>query len=261
MTNYSKRSQTPKYGKMADPNLDKGDFVFALNDPSALENNIEALELDRKNLERERQGLADERKRLELETLLAEAKRKLEEEKRRLAEELEKLARLQPPKAEAKPSPGPAGMVKIPGGEYVAGLDPDLALAECRKYYGKCKREWFTDETPAMRTVESFSMDKYEVTQAEFEKVMGNNPSGFKGPNLPVENVTWHEADEYCRKVGEECGCVGGRAIGERRRMGSSAADGMGMGKGGQRGKRHDLSLGERVAVGEGEYLRYELRV
>ena len=101
------------------------------------------------------------------------------------------------------PSPGPAGMVKIPGGEYVAGLDPDLALAECRKYYGKCKREWFTDETPAMRTVESFSMDKYEGTQAEFEKGMGNNPSGFKGPNLPVENVTWHEADEYCRKVGK----------------------------------------------------------
>ena len=46
-------------------------------------------------------------------------------------------------------------------------------------------------------------MDKYEVTQAEFEAVMGNNPSRFKGANRPVEKVTWNEANVYCKKVGK----------------------------------------------------------
>ena len=52
-------------------------------------------------------------------------------------------------------------------------------------------------------SVRTFSMDKYEVTQKEYEKVMGNNPSEFKGSNLPVEQVTWYEAKDYCKKVGK----------------------------------------------------------
>ena len=47
-------------------------------------------------------------------------------------------------------------------------------------------------------------MDKYEVTKEEFEQVMGTNPSAIRGcPNCPVDNVTWFEASEYCRKVGK----------------------------------------------------------
>lgn len=46
-------------------------------------------------------------------------------------------------------------------------------------------------------------MDKYEVTQAEYEKVMGNNPSIFKGSNLPVDGVAWDEANDYCQKAGK----------------------------------------------------------
>lgn len=48
-----------------------------------------------------------------------------------------------------------------------------------------------------------FWMDKYEVTQDEFQQVMRNNPSKFKGNKNPVEAVTWHEATEYCREVGK----------------------------------------------------------
>ena len=43
-------------------------------------------------------------------------------------------------------------------------------------------------------------MGKYEVTQKEYQEIMGVNPSMFKGDNLPVENVTWFDAVEYCNK-------------------------------------------------------------
>ncbi len=49
-----------------------------------------------------------------------------------------------------------------------------------------------------------FLMDTCEVTQSEYEKVTGNNPSHFKDcPQCPVERVTWQEASTYCKKVGK----------------------------------------------------------
>jgi formylglycine-generating enzyme required for sulfatase activity len=46
----------------------------------------------------------------------------------------------------------------------------------------------------------AFYLGKYEVTQKEYEAVMGTNPSYFKGTNLPVERVSWYDAIEYCNK-------------------------------------------------------------
>jgi formylglycine-generating enzyme required for sulfatase activity len=51
-----------------------------------------------------------------------------------------------------------------------------------------------------------FYIGKYEVTQAEYEAVMGTNPSYFKGGNLPVEQVSWYDAIEYCNKRSEKEG-------------------------------------------------------
>jgi formylglycine-generating enzyme required for sulfatase activity len=50
-------------------------------------------------------------------------------------------------------------------------------------------------------TVNSFYISKYEVTQREYENIMKKNPSYFKGPNLPVENVSWYDAIEYCNAL------------------------------------------------------------
>lgn len=44
---------------------------------------------------------------------------------------------------------------------------------------------------------------KYEVTQAEWEAVMGNNPSKFKNPDNPVENVSWKDCQEFVKKLND----------------------------------------------------------
>jgi formylglycine-generating enzyme required for sulfatase activity len=60
------------------------------------------------------------------------------------------------------------------------------------------------DESPnPYVTISDFLMCKYEVTQSEYERLMGKNPSHFKNEKLPVENITWFDAIEYCNKRSE----------------------------------------------------------
>jgi formylglycine-generating enzyme required for sulfatase activity len=59
------------------------------------------------------------------------------------------------------------------------------------------------DERPVHKVwIDSFLMDKYEMTQAKFEELGKKealpNPSHFKGPDLPVEQVTWPQAARFC---------------------------------------------------------------
>jgi len=49
--------------------------------------------------------------------------------------------------------------------------------------------------------IHSFYIGKYEVTQAQWEAVMGSNPSYFKGPNLPVENISKHDAELFIKEL------------------------------------------------------------
>ncbi len=59
-----------------------------------------------------------------------------------------------------------------------------------------------SDEKPVHSvTVTDFYIGKYEVTQAQWKAVMGNNPSRFQGDNLPVENVSWNDIQEFIKKL------------------------------------------------------------
>ena len=49
-------------------------------------------------------------------------------------------------------------------------------------------------------------LGKYEVTQEQYKAIMGNNPSKFVGDNLPVEQVSWDDAMEFCRKLTDRLG-------------------------------------------------------
>jgi eukaryotic-like serine/threonine-protein kinase len=51
-----------------------------------------------------------------------------------------------------------------------------------------------------------FYMGIYEVTQEQYQQVMGTNPSNFKGSNLPVEAVSWHDAVGFCTKLSQKEG-------------------------------------------------------
>lgn len=50
-------------------------------------------------------------------------------------------------------------------------------------------------------TVKSFYLGMYEVTQKEWKEIMGNNPSNFKGDNLPVDNVSYNDIQKFLKKL------------------------------------------------------------
>jgi eukaryotic-like serine/threonine-protein kinase len=80
-------------------------------------------------------------------------------------------------------------MVQIPGGTFLMG-SPETEVGRT------------SDEGPQHQvSVKSFFMGKIEVTQEQYQVIMGSNPSKFKGEKLPVESVTWNKAVEFCERL------------------------------------------------------------
>ena len=55
-------------------------------------------------------------------------------------------------------------------------------------------------------SVPSFFMGKYQLTQAQYQAIIGTNPSRFKGSNRPVESVNWNDAVAFCEKLSQKIG-------------------------------------------------------
>jgi formylglycine-generating enzyme required for sulfatase activity len=106
--------------------------------------------------------------------------------------------------AQKQPKPGQVwkdpvlGMefVWVPGGCYEMG---------CGSWTSDCE----LNEKPAHTVcVDGFWMGKYEVTQGQWKRLMGNNPSHFKGcgDNCPVEMVLWDEAVKFAGRLSQRTG-------------------------------------------------------
>ena len=103
--------------------------------------------------------------------------------------------------ADLPKAPASNELVRIEGGTFTMG-SPDN------------ERGRTGSEGPRRQvTVSSFNIGKYPVTQAEYQEVMGTNPSHFKGPNLPVEQVSWFDAVEYCNRLSLKEGLTPAYAI------------------------------------------------
>jgi formylglycine-generating enzyme required for sulfatase activity len=106
------------------------------------------------------------------------------------------LRRAAPPASRAATPPtvrnAATGMefVRIRPGEFTMG---------CSGRQNQCDR----DEIPArrVRITKEFEVGIFEVTQAQWVSIMKSNPSHFNGPDLPVEQVSWNDVQEFLEKL------------------------------------------------------------
>ena len=146
----------------------------------------------------------------------AEQKRKAEQRK---AEEARKAAqaRKAAPARQAEPergrdegtapAPPPLQQVSLP--TYTNSLGMEFVLAPAGSFRMGCTVDTgdncYTNEVP-LHTVtidRPFYLSKYEVTQTQWDQIMGRNPSYLKGAVLPVERVSWDDVQEFIRRLNE----------------------------------------------------------
>ena len=90
-------------------------------------------------------------------------------------------------------------LVWIPPGDFMMGTSPPSSFSEARQYY--------SSQAPKhqVKISKGFQMGAHEVTEAQWQSVMGTNPSPFRG-DLPVVKVSWNDAIVFCNKLSEKEG-------------------------------------------------------
>jgi formylglycine-generating enzyme required for sulfatase activity len=86
-------------------------------------------------------------------------------------------------------------MVYIPAGSFMMGTSEE----ESNKALDR--RTIPLEKPQHLVNIPAFYMAKYPTTQEQYQAIMGENPSNFRGINLPVEQVTWKKAKEYCQNL------------------------------------------------------------
>ena len=84
-------------------------------------------------------------------------------------------------------------LVPIPVGEFLMGAPEDCP-------FGDTQNEEFQHR---VRITTPFLLGMHQVTQSQYERVTGENQSFFKGPDLPVEHLTWNDAQRFCELLSD----------------------------------------------------------
>ena len=173
------------------------------------------LDVERERLAGQEQRLAREQREVAERKALEERRQKLAEEEVRLAEERRRLAARAEP---VKPPPAPA--LKTAGArpparprpgevwaEPVTGMEFVFVPGGCFKM-GDVFGSGHTSEKPVHEVcLEGFWIGRFEVTQAQWRAVMGNNPSRFgSGERHPVDSLTWEQARDFTRALSAASG-------------------------------------------------------
>ena len=136
-------------------------------------------------------------------------------------------------------------MIRVEGGTFTMGATSEQGS------------DAFNDEKPAHQvTVSTFSIGETEVTQELWQAVMGSNPSEFKGPRRPVEQVSWEDCQNFIRELNSltgrrfrlpteaewEYAARGGRKANGHKYAGSSAIDRVAWYDSNSGGQTHDVA-------------------
>ena len=95
-------------------------------------------------------------------------------------------------------------MVKVEAGSFDMGAAiPKENKFKSYLFGNKFEHKRFNDKDAVHRVTltNNYYLGEYEVTQALWQAVMGNNPSNFKGDNLPVEKVSWDDCQKFISKL------------------------------------------------------------
>ncbi|MFC1806457.1 SUMF1/EgtB/PvdO family nonheme iron enzyme, partial [Planctomycetota bacterium] len=95
--------------------------------------------------------------------------------------------------------------VLIPAGEFLMGSPEHPSPGLLAERYGG-NAAWYLHERPQhqVRITRPFWLGKYEVTQKQWQAVMDTNPSKFRGPQHPVEQVTWWDCERFLTLLNEK---------------------------------------------------------
>ena len=85
-------------------------------------------------------------------------------------------------------------MINVYGGTFTMGATSEMT------------EPWYDEKPTHQVTLSSYCIGETEVTQALWKAVMGYNPSAFEGDNLPVEQVSWDDCQEFIRKLNAATG-------------------------------------------------------
>ena len=113
-----------------------------------------------------------------------------------------------PVAGESRKLPSGIEVVWIPAGEFMMGstdAEIDEVVRECQRYNKVCNRDYWTNEIPkhSVKIKTGFWLGRYEVTQAQWRSVIGNNPSLFSkcGDECPVDHVSWDDIQIFLQRL------------------------------------------------------------